>query len=313
MSVLARMVIVVLVAALAGCSPSVSTSPVPVAAVDRGDVAILRDLTEWIAADADQRRRAAERVGELCPDFELLRLVRFECGGVSHEIALFRHGPSGLEFSLVPGGLIQLGSAQEFYEHGEFDAQWVRFETPFLVARTETTWSVWERVLGAEALPGDRRGGSQHPVEHVDVERIDDFCERARLRLPSEAQWEYACRAGTFAEYCFGSSELELPLYARITYWPTEVGELRPNAFGLFDVHGNVQEICADRFTPAEGTMSETPQSEGPPRLRVTRGGHVNHSAVGCAQRRAADKTYRGRSEMHLGFRPVHSVVLDER
>jgi formylglycine-generating enzyme required for sulfatase activity len=113
--------------------------------------------------------------------------------------------------------------------------------------------------------------------------------EGKTYRLPTEAEWEYACRAGSEARFCFGDDEAQLGEYA--WYAPNaegmthDVGTKKPNAWGLYDMHGNVWEWCLDRYaddythTPVDGSRCRLPSEKG----RVLRGGSYNGDAEKCS------------------------------
>ncbi len=276
---------------------------------------IVLDLDHWDSASRAERHGAATSIGGELSAFDFLRLERFESGRVMHEVAVFRHDVTGLEFSLVPGGRALLGAPD--------CADWVSFRHPFLISRTEMTRGAWSRVMGeSAAFPGgpdfshDGLGSGDRPTVRHPVERVSwpvavEFCNRVGLELPSEAQWEYACRAGSRGEWCFGNDRSKLSTYAWAEphtnrHRSAEVAQLRPNAFGLFDVHGNVQEICADRPRAAGTPLSEEPNREGAPLLRVARGGHVNYASVSCsAAASVAKDRHRISGQTHTGFRPA--------
>lgn len=130
-------------------------------------------------------------------------------------------------------------------------------------------------------------------------------------RLLTEAQWEYACRAGSGGDYCFGDSEEELGAYA----WYREnaggqthpIGTLKPNAWGLYDMHGNVWEWVADWYEPYPSDSQVDPSGPESGSLRVIRGGSWDLSAGGCrsAYRSGAGP---GLRDPHLGFRLARRV-----
>ncbi|MCP4455508.1 MAG: formylglycine-generating enzyme family protein [Planctomycetes bacterium] len=138
--------------------------------------------------------------------------------------------------------------------------------------------------------------GVDLPVESVSWQDAMEFCKKLskktneNYRLPSEAQWEYACRAGSTENYCFGDDESQLGDYA----WYAKnsenqshsVGKKKPNKLGLYDMHGNVWAWCQDHWhdnydgAPANGRPWEEVDNVGS--LRVVRGGGWIGSAVGC-------------------------------
>jgi len=205
----------------------------------------------------------------------------------------------------IPPGRFLMGSPPE--EEGRFDDEGPQHEVDlqeFFLAQTPITQAQWRAVaewqrqehedaeLWPETLDPDPVAGfaeagwfrgDQRPVVKVSWNDAMAFCQRLRLRtgknytLPSEAQWEYACRAGTTTPFAFGSvlSERHANVLSSET---TEVGSFPANAWGLRDMHGNVWEWCADHWhsnyegAPADGRpwLDENPQ-EG--KLRLLRGG----------------------------------------
>src|SRR5262249_32428411 len=128
---------------------------------------------------------------------------------------------------------------------------------PFYLGKYAVTQEQWEKVMGTN--PSYFTGDSNRPVEQVSWEDVQYFIWRltakedgASYRLPTEAEWEYACRDGSTASYCFGDDPSELGEYA----WykenaggqPHPVGRLKPNAWGLYDMHGNVFEWVQDWY-----------------------------------------------------------------
>ena len=183
----------------------------------------------------------------------------------------------GMELKLLPAGVFTMGDKDD--EHG------VMLTKPFMIGVHEVTQEQYEQVMGIN--PSDFRG-SNNPVENVSWEDAVEFCrelsalpsEKAAghvYRLPTEAEWEYACRAGTTTAYNFGDDDSELGDYAWIrensgrTTHP--VGGKKPNAWGLYDMHGNVWEWCQDWYKAyPRGTVTD-PTGATSGSLRVTRGG----------------------------------------
>ena len=240
--------------------------------------------------------------------FTYLKEETFSCGGKTNRVKIYRHEKTGLEFVLVPGGSFEMGS-----EDGDDDEAPVHRVTvkPFLLCRTECTQKAWDRICGEDAWNWN---GDDLPIENVSWEDCTAWCLKAGLRLPTEAEWEYACRSGTTSAYCVGAAE-GLDAYA----WydgnsgsrTHEVGEKKANAFGIFDMHGNLWEWCRDTWhgnydgAPTDGSAWEDGGSE----CRVVRGGCWSNRAGGCrsANRLRGDPGLR----RYLGFRPALSLPSD--
>jgi len=152
------------------------------------------------------------------------------------------------------------------------------------------------------------------PAVGMTWEECVTFCERTRLRLPTEAEWELACRGRTHTPYGFGAEVTALAEHAwhadtwfsERTDYPRNVGGKKPNAFGLFDTHGNVDEYCQDAWrdtlegAPTNGSAVEGDETS----MRVCRGGSFLDyaDAVRSASRR---RVAPGQRRVTLGFRPV--------
>ncbi len=194
----------------------------------------------------------------------------------------------GVSFELVriPAGEFDMGvPAAEQRRYEDASQHRVRISRPYWLATTEVTQAVWGAVMGSAPSPRERRGTL--PVTDVAwddcqgfVKRLNEAVPGAGFRLPTEAEWEYACRATSKTRYCYGDDEDSLVEYAwheansGMAVHP--VGLLKPNAWGLYDMHGNVHEWCQDVYGPYEFIVSGVlPDPVGPPGSgnRVTRGG----------------------------------------
>jgi len=244
------------------------------------------------------------------PGFRYLREDTYSCGSVTRKMRIYFHERTGVEFVLVPGGTFLMGSSWRDGDQDESPPHPVAVQ-PFLLCRTECTKKAWDALGGQD----DRRFiGADLPVEGASWESVSDWCRKAGLRLPTEAEWEFACRADTRTSYSFGDSESELDIYA----WhkgnsggrPHEVKRKRPNAFGLHDMHGNVWELCSDRVhdsyrdAPRDGSSWD----EGASPYRVKRGGSfLSRENSYC---RSANRGMSAplRNCGHVGFRPAHSI-----
>jgi formylglycine-generating enzyme required for sulfatase activity len=185
---------------------------------------------------------------------------------------------------LIPAGEFMMGSpaADKDAHTDERPQHRVRITKPFYLGKYPVTQEQWEAVTGS------RRGavkGPKNPVDSVTWDDCQQFLDQLgkqvgrNFQLPTEAQWEYACRAGSTTNYHFGDKEAELDAYAwyrknsGMTSHP--VGEKKPNAWGLYDMHGNVWEWCADRYDDQYYAQSPTDDPMGPEQgsCRAIRGG----------------------------------------
>ncbi len=162
---------------------------------------------------------------------------------------------------------------------------------------------------------GDRQNNQpEQPVGGVSWNEAKAYCEWAGLLLPTEAQWEYACRAGTTTRYHSGNSEEDL---ARVGWYGGNsdgrlhaVGEKEPNAFGLYDMHGNVREWCEDAWgsyktnARAGDGLRVKPVGDAP---RVFRGGSFASSAR-LARAAVRDCWLPDVRLAYLGFRPAQGI-----
>jgi formylglycine-generating enzyme required for sulfatase activity len=214
------------------------------------------------------------------------------------------HARTGLGFVLVPAGSFEMGSTETAEER---PVHRVMISAPFLLAETPCTWEAWERGGGR---PSRHRSGPRHPVICEDWDSCREWCLSNGLRLPSEAEWEWTCRAGGTGRFSFGDDLARLPDFAwsclNSPEGPRPVAEKEPNPWGFFDMHGNVFEWCEDAWhgnhldAPGDGSARI---EEGAPR-RVRRGGAYNYEARHC--RSAARGRYvRNGHAGNLGFRPA--------
>ena len=180
----------------------------------------------------------------------------------------------------VPAGETMVGSPDGKGEKDERPAQQVRFEQPFYMGIYEVTQAQYEAVMGKNPSVF---ASPDFPVERVSWYDAVEFCKKLsartgeRIRLPTEAEWEYACRAGSLTPYFFGSDESKLGEYA----WTSAnnnnrvspVGVKKPNAWGLYDMHGNVWEWCQSLYKPYPYRADDGRENLDAPGPRVLRGG----------------------------------------
>ena len=164
----------------------------------------------------------------------------------------------------------------------------VQITKPFYLGLCEVTQTEYEQVMGKN--PSEFASDSNRPVERVSWNEASEFCRKlsefpaekaagAVYRLPTEAEWEYACRAGTTTRFDFGDDPASMDQHA---WWRSSsqgrtqpVGRLQPNAWALFDMHGNVWEWCADWWAADYYAKSPAADPAGPDSgaERVLRGG----------------------------------------
>jgi len=197
-----------------------------------------------------------------------------------------------LEMLLVPPGEFTMGSPSS--EDNQKPPHRVRITRPFYLGKHEVTQEQWTAITGSNPSTVQ---GAKYPVESISWMDCQEFLRQlnARVaasergfRLPTEAEWEYACRAGTTTRYGFGDDVQRLSEYAwydgssGLSIQP--VGQKKPNLWGLYDMHGNAAEWCADWYSDQYYAQSPTDNPQGAARgkKRITRGGRANTSAYSC-------------------------------
>jgi len=206
------------------------------------------------------------------------------------------------EFCLIPAGSFTMGERGSKYR--------VTLTRDFYLGRHPITQRQWEWVMGEN--PSYFKG-AERPVETVSREDVKDYIRKlneiageVRYRLPTEAEWEYACRAGSKGKYCFGDEKSGLGEYAwyeknsdRQTH---PVSLKKSNAWGLYDVHGNVWEWVQDWFGDYPDGSFTDPEGPSTGVAGVYRGGSWCNPSKGCTSG-ARDFYAPGFRAGHLGFR----------
>jgi formylglycine-generating enzyme required for sulfatase activity len=163
----------------------------------------------------------------------------------------------------------------------------VQILDPFCIGRFEVTQGQWKKVMGDN--PSGHKGDAL-PVEGVLWEEIEEFLKRlnarspgARYRLPTNAQWEYAARAGTAGAVSFDGNPEGLSRYGNCQGKTTmQVGSLAPNPWGTFDMYGNVAELVQDDPLPATATPGMNALASVLPEKHVRRGGSFRNKPENC-------------------------------
>jgi formylglycine-generating enzyme required for sulfatase activity len=244
-----------------------------------------------------------------------------------HQIRYFRELLGGnfwkkqyLEMACIPGGNFVMGASDS---EAKF-AQTARPQhpvkiQPFYMSRYPITQLQYQSLMGNNPAYFT---GDLYPVENVDYVRAVEFCKKLAAktgrdyRLPSEAEWEYACRAGTTTPFhygatlmsdfanCDGRESYERAPESECCYSTTAVGSFSPNAFGLYDMHGNVWEWCSDHWQEnyQQANDDGKPWLNGDRNYRVLRGGSWSSPPCDCrsASRCPMSTLYRDRT---TGFR----------
>jgi formylglycine-generating enzyme required for sulfatase activity len=220
----------------------------------------------------------------------------------------------GMEFVLIPPGKFNMGSNEC---KDEKPVHKVHIPNPYYLSRYPVTQREWKAVMNSNP---SKFKSDDRPVECVSWNDAQDFIRKLnenegtnKYRLPSESEWEYACRSGTTTVYSFGNDESKLNDFL----WYTNnsgkrtqiVGLKKQNSWNLCDMHGNVWEWVQDRwhssYVGAPTDSSEWDEGSNP--NRIARGGSWNTLAKGC---RAATRLYYrpGTKTDHLGFRVLREV-----
>ena len=228
---------------------------------------------------------------------------------------------TGMELVFIPAGEFMMGSpvGEKAREQDETQHK-VRITKPFYMGKYEVTQGEWRKVVGGNL--SRFKGSDQLPVESLTWNNCQLFVRKLAaggvvgLRLPTEAEWEYACRSGATTAYFFGDSRGEYEdllgkfawYFGNADFKTHVVGGKQPNAWGLYDMHGNVWEYCQDWYSKDyyEQSPAEDPQGPVMGLERVIRGGSWirGWKECRCAVRNRFDPTA---WNYDVGFR----VVLD--
>ncbi|MFM6436593.1 MAG: formylglycine-generating enzyme family protein, partial [Microcystis panniformis] len=247
-----------------------------------------------------------------------------------------------LEMVAIPGGTFLMGTEDEEIERLVKKFNWEGFRwgrpqhqvtvPPFFIGKYPITQAQWKAIAATAKIDTDLElepsnfKGDELPVERVNWYQATEFCKRLsretkrEYRLPSEAEWEYACRAGTTTPFYFGETITgELANYNASRIYAEEpkgeyreqttpVGQFPPNAFGLYDMHGNVWEWCADTWhdnydgAPTDGSAWI---DNGNDNRSPSRGGSWYNSPNNCRSAYRNDNNRRDYNFVNYGFRVV--------
>lgn len=238
-------------------------------------------------------------------------------------------GGASMKMVLVPAGFFVMGSApRPGVAQDELPHRHVRVSA-FYLSQIQVTQTLWKAAMGT--LPPCRGKTPAHPVDRVSWRESIRFCERLAIltgrpyRLPSEAEWEYACRAGSLEDFSFGRMiTTEVANYVGrhrflggpegvYRHGPLPPGCFPPNPFGLYDMHGNLDEWCMDSWhdTYSGAPADSSPWISGGCSEKAVRGGswHDPPALLRSAARLKADPAY---GEDFIGVRLALDTVAEE-
>ena len=211
-----------------------------------------------------------------------------------------------LEMVLIPAGKFKMGSPKKEKDRSDDETQHeVTLTKPFYMGKYEVTQEQWFEIMGENP---SREKGRKLPVKNVSWNECHFFIRKLNektnggYRLPTEAEWEFACRAGTTTAYSYGDKLTKSDANILGSSIKT-VGSYKPNAFGLYDMHGNVWEWCEDWYGDYPAGAVIDPKGPATGVHRVLRGGFFffNVSLARSSLRIIYSPSYRDFS--YLGFR----------
>lgn len=228
----------------------------------------------------------------------------------SQEIA-FRVGKATFTLRRIPSGEFDFDSptTDAMAERSDTPLRHVQITKAFYIGVVEITQLQYQEVVGPHST---KFVGDSLPVEDITYSEAIKFCRslsrmiRVKVTLPTEAQWEYACRAGTRFRFCSGNEETDLQKvawYEKNSGGKThEVGQKEPNGFGLYDMLGNVWEPCLDNLLDCSKISEVNPKGEECGTLEMMRGGWWHGTADEC---RPGERSYTNDMFGGMGIRIV--------
>jgi len=248
----------------------------------------------------------------------IIFLVTFEIYADSE----IKENSIGMKFVYIKPGMFIMGSFSSEADHYDREGppHKVTISNGFYMQQTEVTQGMWKDVMDKNPSKFSSCG-AKYPVENVSWNMVQEFIKKLnrmtapnQYRLPTEAEWEYACRSGTTTRFSFGNNDDSLDKYAwyRLNTWVKDekrgrthpVAQKNPNAWGLFDMHGNVWEWCQDWYGDYSLGAITNPEGLSSRSCRVLRGGSFFSFPKHC---RSAYRGYENPDERHgaSGFRLV--------
>ncbi len=264
--------------------------------------------------------------------FLILFFVFFQSYSVAFE--KYYKNSLGMEFVLIPAGSFFMGSPpEEPHRNGDEVLHEVTISRPFYIQITEVTCGQWCSLMGRSFFRRDK--DPQFPKARVSwfdckkfIEKLNKLGE-GNYRLPTEAEWEYVCRAGSKTAYTWGPTiSCDQAAFCNNSYkcktcikvyekmglpvnGPVPVKSFKPNAWGVYDMHGNLWEWCEDWYGPYPGTLVRDPRGPEDGVVKIRRGGSWFKNAFLC---RSANRNYASPASRYrtLGFRVVKEISIEK-
>ncbi len=290
----------------------------------------IKSVQKWARVNLG-KPQIPERMGRAVGAMELVRLDRspkqvppMTTPPSAGEAAKSITNSIGMKLNLIPAGTFVMGSPASEAGRRENEVQHrVILTKDFYIGTTEVTQGQWESVMGTTPWKEGQNvdEGTNVAATHISWVDAFTFCQKLSAkegktyRLPTESEWEYACRGGSQNAYCFGNDVAQLSEYA---WWGAydggsstaephvhTVGLKRANAFGLYDMHGNAMEWCNDWHSDYPTDVVKDPQGTTLNTFRVNRGGAFTLNSTDCRSAHRFQFTF---GYALLGFR----VALDQ-
>lgn len=226
------------------------------------------------------------------PGFTFYKESKYSCNKRNNTIQEYIHSQdhkkskaTGIKFVLIPGGSFNMGMSKL---SNSVPIRQVKIK-PFLLAKYVVTQGEWKKVMNTEPWKCDPlvKKGKNYPAVYISWEDAKAFCLKTGLTLPSEAQWEYACKSGSKtlffwgnqmnSDYCWYYENAKKQLH--------KVGRKKPNAYGLYDMIGNIKEWCKDVWhdTYKGAPLTGKAWIDKTTKIRIERGGSWDDGELSCS------------------------------